>query len=1131
MKIGARATRPRHAAICVLLAVSLIAGYARASESADGNEFFEKRIRPVLSEQCYKCHSAGAEKLKGGLMADSRESLLKGGDTGAAIVPGDVENSLLIGAVRWSDKDLQMPPKHRLSPEQVADLESWVKSGAPWPAETGAKTAVKKGFDLERRKQEHWCWQPLLKAAVPEVKDGAWPTCAIDRFVLSRLEEKGLKPAGNADRRTLIRRVSFDLIGLPPTPEEVEAFVKDSAPDAFEKVVDRLLASPQFGERWGRHWLDLVRYAETRGHEFDADIPNAWQYRDYVIRALNSDVPYNQFALEHFAGDLMTPRLNPKTGADESILGTGFWFLGEEVHSPVDIRQDEADRMDNRIDVMGKAFLGLTVGCARCHDHKFDAISQRDYYALTGFLISSGYRQARFETLVADREISRQLEKVRGDARTKVLREMAQALRPGIGNSANDLMAAAASLQGKHLPVGSAETPVNSETVERWASELKAAASDPQNPLHLFATVANATKGGQSGTQSLETIKAAPSSQKATAGFAPEQIVVNYAECEVKNWMQDGFSYGSQPLRAGEPVFGNTTGQPLLGIETRGAAVRDLAWKGLDVRCAEHDFGNLGKWDRGEKTLRTPETVVTAGRLWYLVKGAGRAYAVVNSHLLVNGPLHGALLREWNDGGGRWHWVEQNLADYVGHRVHVEFSPAGESDFAVAMVVQAKERPALPDEPNVLVTAASQKIAEPSPEALAAATQRVLVAACDRLGADQIVGKDDAEDWAKLADWLVRKLDLFCPQDSPERRHLAEACQDLITHQAELAGQIRTDSHTAPAMSDGSGADEFVLVRGQSKSPGAQVPRRFLEAIAGPDQPVITSGSGRLELARRVVDPSNPLTARVIVNRIWYHLLGRGIVPTVDNFGVLGEAPSNRELLDYLTARFIREQGWSIKKAIREIVLSRTYQMSSEPSDAHAEQVDPQNALLHRMNLRRLEGEIIRDEILAVSGQINLEMGGPSVPVHLTSFMEGRGRPSHSGPLDGNGRRSIYQEIRRNFLSPMMLAFDMPIPFNAMGRRNLSNVPAQALILMNDPFVIGQAKAWVHRLKPANTGERITQMYELAFCSPPSDAELADGTAFVREQAALYRKPESDETVWADYAHVLFNVKEFIYLN
>ncbi|HEY5311683.1 MAG TPA: DUF1553 domain-containing protein, partial [Pirellulales bacterium] len=378
----------------------------------------------------------------------------------------------------------------------------------------------------------------------------------------------------------------------------------------------------------------------------------------------------------------------------------------------------------------------------------------------------------------------------------------------------------------------------------------------------------------------------------------------------------------------------------------------------LAVKDSERDFGKLGEWERSGNTLRTPETTVTGDGLYYLVKGSGCAYAVVNSHLIITGPLHGALLLKWKFEDDQWHWVEHSLRSYTGHRVHVEFCPAEHGDFAVAMVVQQGERLPLPYTGSASLLGALQDPAIALPPALAEATQRVLVAACENLRADQ-AGKD-----APLADWLVRKLDLFAPLGSAARRQLAAAAQPLLSQQAKVMARIQPNSHTAPAMFEGSGANEFVLVRGQAKNPGAQVPRRFLEAIAGPDQPEIKDGSGRLELARHIVDPTNPLTGRVIVNRVWHHLFGRGIVPSVDNFGVLGQPPSHRELLDSLAVHFENEQGWSLKSLIREIVLSRTYQMSSRPADDAAERADPDNVLLHRMNVRRLEGEAIRDAML-----------------------------------------------------------------------------------------------------------------------------------------------------------------------
>ncbi len=325
-------------------------------------EFFERQVRPLLARRCLECHGRGNE-IQGGLRLDSRQSLIVGGDTGPAIMPGNPETSLLIDAVNYGEL-YEMPPKSKLPEADIAVLTRWVALGAPWPRENAAAATATSDFDLPKRRDSHWAWQPIAAPSVPAVHDGRWPRQELDNFILARLEQAGLKPAPRADRRTLIRRLFFDLIGLPPTPEEVDLFIGDTSDDAYGELVNRLLESPHFGERWARHWLDLVRYAETCGHEFDYPIRHAWKYRDYVIRALNDDVRYDQFVMEHIAGDLLSePRQNAQAGFNESIIGTGFWFLHEATHAPVDVRGDEALRIDNQIDVMTKTFLGMTVAC------------------------------------------------------------------------------------------------------------------------------------------------------------------------------------------------------------------------------------------------------------------------------------------------------------------------------------------------------------------------------------------------------------------------------------------------------------------------------------------------------------------------------------------------------------------------------------------------------------------------------------------------------------------------------------------------------------------------------------------------------------------------------------------------
>jgi len=1147
--------------VVLALAVGTLASTARAATPSfdpDPTQFFESRIRPLLVDKCYSCHSAQAKKLKGGFLADSRDGLLKGGDSGPAIVPGDPEQSRLIDAIRYGNPDLQMPPKSRLADGQVADLTEWVKRGAPWPAEKVAvgTAPAKPVFDLQKRKAGHWAWQPIRQQSPPAVKNADWPRGPIDCFILAKLESAGLSPAPDADRRTLIRRVYFDLTGLPPTPQEVQAFVDDPSPKAFESVVDRLLASPQFGERWARHWLDLVRYAETRGHEFDYPIPNAWRYRDYVVRALNADVPYDQFVTEHLAGDLLDrPRLNPAEGFDESILGTGFWFLGEELHSPVDIRQDEADRMNNRLDTMTKAVLGLTVGCARCHDHKFDAISTKDYYALTGVLISSAYRQAPFESLEQNRHIAIQLQALRDTARPALSKLAADAEMPGIGRTADALLAAReAMLAGERSPQGekarlmaesAARRKLDPKVLAGWVVALELARRDAGNPLHPFAVSAldHASEDSKSFQQmfrlSVQTWNSANTAPAPPQGQMPPRTLVDYAR-PGEGWWADGFTFGTGPARAGEIELGPAEGlaDGFFGLVPFSAVRRDPAWPAVRALDSEADPGEIGALERPGRAFRSPKVTLQSGKVWFLTRGSGQIYAAVDSHLLIAGPLHGRLVTRFNGDETHWRWIEQDLSEYEGQRVEFEFSPAGNAPLAVAKIVESDHPPIdLPSNRlNSLVLDACSGAGVGSVQSLALAYQGLFACVADDLARDKVLGSPDADARAPLADWLVRHPDLFSDADSPARQRLAAAVRDAAGRQAELLKQVKTESRTAPAMFDGNGVDENVLVRGVAKNTGDLVPRRFLEAIAGSTQsPYPAGSSGRLRLARDILSPDDPFPARVIANRVWQHLMGTGIVPTVDNFGVLGQPPSHPELLDYLAATFRGEQAWSVKKLIRSIVLTRTYQMSSFP-DPKAEQADPQDLLLHRMPVRRLEAEAIRDEILAVSGQLDKTVGGPSVDVYVTQFMEGRGRPA-GGPLDGAGRRSLYIEVRRNFLSPMMLAYDMPIPFATVGRRSISNVPAQALILMNDPFVTQQAGVWARRIlsqgkKPAE--QRIVEMYEEAFARPPTDGEVAEGKAFLSQMGELYGlnadHRADDERVWADYAHVLFNVKEFIFV-
>lgn len=1125
----------------LVLAISL----ATARGGSADVELFEKKIRPVLVEHCYKCHSAQAKKPKGGLFVDSRAALLKGGDSGPAIVPGRPEKSRFIEAIGYKDVELRMPPRAKLPETAITDLTAWVKNGAPWP---GVDNAAKAGtaraeFDLPQRKAKHWAWRLVRPQPPPAVVHAGWPRQPVDRFILAKLEANDLKPAPPADRRTLLRRLYFDLIGLPPAPEEVEAFVNDASPGAVAQVVDRLLASNHFGERWGRHWLDLVRYAETRGHEFDFPLPNAYQYRDYVIRALNADVPYNRFVQEHVAGDLLaSPRLHPTEGFNESILGTGFWFLGEELHSPVDLCQDEADRIDNKIDVLTKTFLGLTVSCARCHDHKFDAISTKDYYALVGFLESGGYRQVRFDSQEHNRRVAAELWRSRVRSRPPVLRALADSLRPGVERMGDYLLAAR-----EAILAGYGREPVRLSQLEeiarnhqlraavlnQWVAYLPRASKDSTDPLHAWARLVQ-DPTAEEPKRLAELLKPLLDGGRkreadARAALAGAEIVVDYRALSPLDWLPDGVAFGPGPVRPGEVRFRADPARPVASFAERGAAEKDSTWDRLRVPPGtETDPGALGGVVRAGRSLRTPSFLLTTGKVFYLVKGSARVYAAVNSHALIAGPLHGRLVTTIKT-GEHFQWVGHDLSVYKGQRVHIEFTPAEGSAFAVALVVQAEKTPGAIDRPNkalgnVLAAAASL-------EALAGAYGRLFLDVTNRLAADGMTGTPNAGDYAGLANWLIGHPELLAANNPTTRRCLTRAVEPYLAERAKLLAQIKDESRLALAICDGNGVDERVFIRGSPKNLGTPAPRRFLEALAGPKPLASARGGGRLELAQQMTDPAiNPFIARVLVNRVWHHLFGRGLVASVDNFGVLGEAPTHPELLDYLADRFVQE-GWSLKKLIRSLVLSGTYQMSSRP-DEKADQADPQNLLLHRMRVRRLEGEAIRDAMLAASGRLDTRMYGPSVAVHLTAFQEGRGRPP-GGPLDGDGRRSLYLAVRRNFLSSMLLAFDTPTPFSTVGRRTVSNVPAQALILMNDPFAHQQANVWARRIlgQSSSPAERVNRMYLSAFGRPPTEAEASSCLDFLTQQARLSAKTPEDFAVWTDLAHVLFNVKEFIFLN
>ncbi len=880
-------------------------GVAVARPTDEQVEFFEKRVRPVLVERCYECHQA-EKKTKGGLALDHREGLLKGGDTGPALVAGEPDKSLLIEAVRYANHDLQMPPKKRLSDGEVKVLEDWVRMGAPDPRESGTPARAARTIDIAAGRR-FWSFAPLLRVEPPEGDCAASP---IDGFLRAKLTEKALKPAPPADRRTLIRRATFDVIGLPPTPAEVDAFVADTEPGAFARVVERLLASPQYGERWGRHWLDVARYADSNGMDENIAFGNAWRYRDYVVRAFNEDKPFDQFLIEQIAGDLL-PR------SEEAMTGTGFLALGARVLAEPDLQKLEMDIIDEQIDTVGKAFLGMTLGCVRCHDHKFDPVTQEDYYALAAI-----FRSTR--SLAAEKK-------------------------------------GAIKFWFEH----SLATPQQLEEKTKFEAELK------EKKAKVTVFTASARNVVKAGVQS-----------RAVDYLAAASVLSLGAQAKEVQWVAKGRGLDGEFLRRCRGYLDAHPEHPVFRV-----------WR----ECAQ----------RGDS------------------EGVRAHYTQVFSEALVvkKGPAYDALM-------------------------------------------DAKGFLALPAKDAEVLDA--KTLAE-------AAAMNKEVAAFE-LKQPELPALMGVEDGAVLK--------------------------------------------TLP-----------VHIRGSYLALGKPVERGFPEVMRPVDsRPILPAKrSGRLELARWLAGSEHPLTARVLVNRVWRWHFGQGIVASTDNFGLLGGTPSHPELLDWLARTFI-ESGWSIKDLHRVIMASAAYQQASAPVPSTAgapdpRLVDPENRLLWRANIQRLEAEQIRDAMLFVSGWLDLTAGGKTIPLRNREFVFNH--TSKDATTYESARRALYLPIIRNHLYDMLEGFDYPDPTMPTGSRNSTVVAPQALIMMNAPVVLESAKRLAKRLGwVVDERARVQEVYRMLYGRPATAREVADTLALVRDLSA----EEGDERGWVLAAQALFAANEFIYL-
>jgi hypothetical protein len=914
---------------CLLLMLALPAA---AAAQEDGLRLFEEKIRPVLAAHCYKCHSAAAKKQRGGLHLDTAEALRRGGDSGPALVPGKPRDSLLLKAIRHDGGELLMPPEGKLSPEIVADFERWIALGAPDPRKGGTVT---KGIDFTAA-QRHWAFQPIRRPELPAVKNRAWAANAIDAFVLARLESAGLNPSPRAEPRTLIRRLYFDLIGLPPTAEEVEEYeraVSAKPQAATEEVVDRLLASPHYGERWGRHWLDVARYADTKDGVLqygDARIrPYAYTYRDYVIRAFNEDVPFDRFVHEQLAADQMAPKDEPWR-----LAAMGFLTLGRQFDKNIH------DVLDDRIDVVTRGLLGLTVTCARCHDHKYDPVPQQDYYSLYGVFANS---EAPLELPL--------LERPEANAAYAAFEKEAQPKRQNLQQFLDKQYALL--LEQARVRVG--------EYLERVATK-------PVDPLETAIFFLS---------------------------LAPDDLRPQI----VNRWRK----YLDQPERADDPVFG--------------------PWYEL---------------------MRRPETEYAAVVATWLQRAAGTAKGEINP--LLRDALAKAKLQSRAD-------VAKLYGKLLRDAYEATKTPAwwmSEARRQLAEVLTARDSPCYFTKSQCYY----------------------------------YMSRGDKDNFGNM----LGALDVLAvkTKNVPPRAMVLVDAAEL--HEPRL------------------------FVRGNPAQPGERVPRRFLRILSDEARSPFAHGSGRLDLARALTDPSNPLTSRVIVNRVWMHHFGEPLVATPSDFGLRTPPPPQPELLDYLAWSFVHEHSWSLKKLHRAIVLSNTYQQASDDRP-ECRKVDMENRLLWRAQRRRLDFEAMRDALLAVSGRLDRK------PL---------GRPVDVANDAQNRRRTVYGLVDRQSLPGLFRAFDFAVPDASVERRPQTSVPQQALFGMNNPFVVEQATALAARVQEAKSDEeRVRGLYRLVLARPPESEDMQAALHFLHET----EQPSSQLSGVQQLAQVLLLTNEAMFID
>ncbi|MFN3484699.1 MAG: PSD1 and planctomycete cytochrome C domain-containing protein [Planctomycetota bacterium] len=904
--------------LCAGVLAALVGAAQEPSADAEGVEFFERRVRPILAARCFECHSAAAPKLKGQLRLDTSEGVRRGGPRRPAVRAGDPERSPLIQAVRWTDEDLRMPPRKKLPDREIADLEAWVLRGAPLPPGRAPSEPAGSGSAEVR---DHWAFRPLGDPAPPGVRNETSVATPVDRFLLARLEEKGLSFSPPADKRTLLRRVSFDLTGLPPTPEEMDAFLADASPDAFAKVVDRLLASPHYGERWGRHWLDVARYADTKGYVYadreEARFVHAHAYRDWVLRAFNEDLPFDRFLMYQIAADRLVGE-----GERHHLAAMGFLTVGRRFINNIH------DIIDDRIDTLSRGILGLTVSCARCHDHKYDPIPTADYYSLYGIFASSAEMLVR---LPGDPERPSERE-----AFERELRRREEALETLFRRKREELFERLRAQTGMYLA---------------------AAAEVEKLPTEEFYQL-----------------------------LGPDEVNPVIA----RRW----HAYIASRGKAFDPIF--------------------APWN-VGASVPKPEFSSrMAAWLAENAARLNPRVAAALG---------GVPLASLREVAERYGRLLAGIHRKWKEAEKR---KAERLED--------------DAEEELRRVLYG------PDSPIALPTGAISEVEWFFDEAT-----RVELGKAQRAIDQLLIDHKGAPPYASI---LVDRPVPYEPR---------------------------------------------IFRRGNPATKGEEVPRRFLAILSGGRREPFRDGSGRLELAGAIAHPSNPLTARVWVNRVWLHHFGRPLVATPSDFGLRSDPPTHPELLDWLARRFV-EGSWSTKNLHRLIVLSNAYRQSSA-DNPEARRVDPENRLLWRMNRRRLDFEAMRDACLAAGGRLDRRMGGR--PVDLV-------RPPSSR------RRAVYGFVDRLNIPGVMRAFDFVGVDAHSPLRAQTTTPQQALFLMNSPFIAEQARALAARpevTRAADAAGRVRALYRLLFAREPSADEFALGARFL--ETPLLEAVPLRVTAWA----------------